>query len=228
MGWPFPMLKKLSDNVFACFKIFFSDVYSYFERYRYVIVNSQRVVHPGDRPRTLHYKIETRLWVYDEIRWAFRLMRFLYKSCYMQRSCGRRAWEARLNVRRCVNVQHKQETNTRLTAFCPGLSRWAGTRKIKPICMLLKQETASGSGIIWAICKSAPRSRQITMPAPHRSVCYRPDALPATQPTASKHWRHKTFNRLNNFIDFDRGRSVMDRWKELLRNCCAFTHSVVR
>jgi len=28
--------------------------------------------------------------------------------------------------------------------------------------------------------------RQITMPAPHHSVFYRPDALPA-QPTASKH-----------------------------------------
>ena len=39
-------------------------------------------------------------------------------------------------------------------------------------------------------CKSAPRSRQITMPAPHHSVFYRPDALPAAQPTASKHWRH--------------------------------------
>ena len=47
----------------------------------------------------------------------------------------------------------------------------------------------SGSGISWAICKSAPRSRQITTPAPHNSVFYRPDALPATQPTASKHWR---------------------------------------
>jgi len=28
----------------------------------------------------------------------------------------------------------------------------------------------SGSGISWDICKSAPRSRQITMPAPHHSV----------------------------------------------------------
>ena len=35
---------------------------------------------------------------------------------------------------------------------------------------LLKQETVSGSGISWAICKPAPRSRQITMPAPHHSV----------------------------------------------------------
>jgi len=28
------------------------------------------------------------------------------------------------------------------------------------------------------------------MPAPHHSVFYRPDALPAAQPTASKHWMY--------------------------------------
>ena len=43
----------------------------------------------------------------------------------------------------------------------------------------------SGSGIRWAICKSASHSRQITMPVPHHSVFYRPDALPAAQPTVS-------------------------------------------
>ena len=32
------------------------------------------------------------------------------------------------------------------------------------------RETVSGSGISWDICKSATRSRQITMPAPHHSV----------------------------------------------------------
>jgi len=64
-------------------------------------------------------------------------------------------------------------------------------QKGKPIWILLKQETVSGSGISWAVCKSAPRSRQITTPAPHHSVFYRPDALPAAQPTASKHWRQK-------------------------------------
>ena len=37
------------------------------------------------------------------------------------------------------------------------------------------------------ICNSAPRSRQITTPAPHHSVFYRPVALPAAQPTVSKH-----------------------------------------
>jgi len=82
-------------------------------------------------------------------------------------------------------------THNRLTALCPGQPGWAGTRKVKPNWILLKQETVSGSGISWAKCKSAPRSRQITTPAPHHSVFYRPDALPAAQPTASKHWRHK-------------------------------------
>ena len=60
-------------------------------------------------------------------------------------------------------------THTRLTALFPWLPGWAGTRKVKPIWSLLKQETVSGSGISWAICKSAPCSKQITMPAPHHS-----------------------------------------------------------
>ena len=42
----------------------------------------------------------------------------------------------------------------------------------------------SGGGISRAICKSAPRSWQITTPVPHHSVFYRPDTLPAAQPIA--------------------------------------------
>jgi len=52
---------------------------------------------------------------------------------------------------------------------------------------LLVQEIVSGNGISWAICKSAPRPRQITMPESHHTVFYRSDALPAAQPTVSKH-----------------------------------------
>jgi len=48
-------------------------------------------------------------------------------------------------------------THTRLKALCPGLPGWASTRKENPIWILLKQETVSGIGISWAICKSAPR-----------------------------------------------------------------------
>jgi len=35
---------------------------------------------------------------------------------------------------------------------------------------LLKHKIVSGNGISWAICKSAPRPRQITTPASHHSV----------------------------------------------------------
>ena len=101
-------------------------------------------------------------------------------------------------------------THTRLTALFPGPPGWAGTRKVKPNWNLLKQETVCGSGISWTICKSAPRSRQITMPAPHHSVFYRLDALPATQPTASKHWRDTLTNAMNYIIVI--GINVKSAW----------------
>ena len=65
----------------------------------------------------------------------------------------------------------RTHARARLTALFPGLLPWsAGTRKVKPIWILLKQEAVSGNGISWPICKSAPRSSQITTPAPHHSV----------------------------------------------------------
>ena len=65
---------------------------------------------------------------------------------------------------------YKKFNAIRLTALFPGLRGWAGTRKVKPIWILLKQETLSGSGISWAICKSAPCSRQTPTPVPLYSV----------------------------------------------------------
>jgi len=54
----------------------------------------------------------------------------------------------------------------------------------------MKQEMMGGSGISWTIWKSfALRFRQITTPAPHRSIFYGLDALSATQPTVSEHQR---------------------------------------
>jgi len=92
---------------------------------------------------------------------------------------------------KCLETQYLHtHTHTRLTALFPRLPGWARTRKVKPIWILLKQETVSG--ISWAICKSAPCCRLTTTPAPYHSVFYRPDALPAAQPTASKHWRRNT------------------------------------
>ena len=84
-------------------------------------------------------------------------------------------------------------THTRLTALFLGLPRWAGTRKVKPIWISLKQYTVSGSGTSWAICKSAPRSRQITTPAHHHSVFYRPDLTETYTHTQTDrpHWEVK-------------------------------------
>jgi len=43
-------------------------------------------------------------------------------------------------------IRKKSVTYTRLTALFPGLPGWAGTRKIKPIWILLKQETVASAG----------------------------------------------------------------------------------
>ena len=117
----------------------------------------------------------------------------LYKQAYQPLYSNAETWihsfiipTLSLTLTKTYTQQH---THTRLMTLCLWLPRWAGTRNVKPIWILLKQETVSSSGINWAICKSASRSRQITTPAPHHSVFYRPDALPAAQPTASKHWR---------------------------------------
>ena len=79
-------------------------------------------------------------------------------------------------------------THTRLTALCLGLPGWAGTRKVKPIWILLKQDTVSGSGIRWAICMSAHCSRETTMPATNCSVLQAgcPSCLPTNSIKALK------------------------------------------
>jgi len=66
-------------------------------------------------------------------------------------------WRRHANVDCCNSNQHLvtiicPHTHTRLMALCAGLPGWAGTRKVKPVWILLKQETVSGSGISWAIC----------------------------------------------------------------------------
>jgi len=73
---------------------------------------------------------------------------------------------------------------THLMALYPGLPRSADTRKVKPVWILLKQETVSCSGISWAICKSAPSSRQVITPAPHHSV-FLQVGCPSCRPTNS-------------------------------------------
>jgi len=74
-------------------------------------------------------------------------------------------------------------THTRLMALFPGLPAVSRYQKGKPIWILLRQETVSGCGISWAICKSASRSRQIATPAPHH--CILQARCPSCRPTNS-------------------------------------------
>ena len=87
--------------------------------------------------------------------------------------------------------QNKAHTHTH-NCFSPswilsGTTKVSRHQKGKTNLDLLEQERVSGSGISWAICKSDPGPRHITMSASLHSVFYRPDALPAAKPTASKH-----------------------------------------
>ena len=89
----------------------------------------------------------------------------------------------------CRHLHTYTHTHTFNSPFT-GTTRVSWYQKGKTNLDFTEAKTVSDSGISWAVCKSAPRFRQITMPAPHHSkIFYRPDALPAIQPTVSKHWR---------------------------------------
>jgi len=85
-----------------------------------------------------------------------------------------------------IDITHTSSHTHLFNGLLFRTTRVSWYQKGKPVWILLKQETVSGSGISWAIYKSAPCCRQITTPTPHHSVYYRPDALPAAQPTALK------------------------------------------
>jgi len=85
-----------------------------------------------------------------------------------------------------VIQQQQQQQQTHLTALCLGLPGWAGTRKTN-----LDFTEARDSEWQWhqlghmQVCTSLQTDNHSSTP-PH-TVFYRPDALPAAQPTASKH-----------------------------------------
>ena len=125
-----------------------------------------------------------------------------YNSLYTAKHTIQKCLECAKNCDNgLVNLLH---THTLLMALYPGLPGWAGTRKVNH----LKQETVSGSGISWAICKSAPRSRQITMPAPHQSV-FLQAGCPSCRPTNSV----KALKAELNLLHWSRNRKIR-KWME--------------
>jgi len=106
---------------------------------------------------------------------------FLVVSSAAQKQTLRKQTEKHFSNRSCNCETHTHPFNSPFS----GTTRVSRYQKGKT--NLDFTEIVSGSGISWAICKSAPCSRQTITPAPHNSVFYRPDALPTTQPTVSKH-----------------------------------------
>ena len=80
--------------------------------------------------------------------------------------------------------QHNRNNYNHLTASFPGQPVRAGTRKVKPIWILLKQETVSGSGISWAImqvCTSLQTDNRASTPP----LSFLQAGCPSCRPTNS-------------------------------------------
>jgi len=79
-------------------------------------------------------------------------------------------------------------TDTHLTASFPGQSGYTGTRKVKKIWILMKQEM---TGWKWHQLDHMQIICTLLQTDNHAStlllIFFRPDALPDTQPTVSRH-----------------------------------------
>ena len=84
------------------------------------------------------------------------------ESCVFLQDRFRRSTRVTRYIFLCTTAHHRHSqlhTHNRLTALFPGLPSEPVPERKKPIWILLRQETVNGSGISWAVCKSAPRSR---------------------------------------------------------------------
>ena len=72
--------------------------------------------------------------------------------------------------------------HTHLMALFPGLPRWAGTKKVKLIWILLKQETVSGSGTPYASLQLSPDRQPHQHPTTLFFSGQMPFLLPSQQP----------------------------------------------
>jgi len=121
--------------------------------------------------------------------------------------------------RKKANIKYKQTTNhtlhNRLTALSPGPPRWAGARTelldfiiIIIIIIIRFVKSQNVKRLPWykgrlteadtpTIRLGATPSGLTSAHLHHLPIFYRPDALPAAQPTVSKHWRQTTKTWLN-------------------------------
>jgi len=90
--------------------------------------------------------------------------------------------------------------HNRFTALLPGPPGWAGARRELLDFMVQGKINRSRHTDHPARRHSIRTNQCPSPPSPH--IIYRPDALPAAQPTVSKHWRHyiSTISAVNQMI----------------------------
>jgi len=124
-------------------------------------------------------------WLVGDLacRWLDLLASYLRLLCCYLRCCSfHHYWQLRLQfsiwnklpvkIRNSLSFAIIVKRNTHTHPFngpFSGTTRVSQYQKGKPIWILLKRQWGR-SGFSWNICKSAPRSRQITTPAPHHLV----------------------------------------------------------
>ena len=132
--------------------------------------------------------------------WLFWVFLEQYKCAYLQRKTKvlhiwwlTNDWGVHTHTH--AHARTHTHTHTHLMALCLGLHGWAGTRKVKPIWIILEQDSEWQLHQLghMQVCTSLQRDNHASIP---QSVFYRPGALPAAQPTVSKHWRHDDWDTM--------------------------------
>ena len=130
----------------------------------------------------------------DGIRRSSSLHRLLHHSTSLT-SLSRQTLFCLLPITHTHTHTH---THTRLTALCrdcPGEPVQKGKTNLH-FTEARDSEWQCGSGISWAICKSAPHSRQITTPAPHHSVFFT-GRMPFLPPSQQRQSTEGTYHYLS-------------------------------
>ena len=110
---------------------------------------------------------------------------FLTQSAKLYSLFTTRLSEAETKPSTCIHLNTGNITphHNRLTLLFPGSPRWAGARR-ELLDFMVQGKINRGRHT------NHPDERHsIHCPPPPSPIFYRPDALPATQPTLSKHWR---------------------------------------
>jgi len=127
---------------------------------------------------------------------------------------------------RCITTKydHKEHTHTTVLLLVWNMSgstrvsryQKSKTKKVKTNLDLLEQEIVSGSGICWAICKSAPHSRQ---PRQHPTTQFFTSRMPFL-PHNQQRQSAEANTKYCTWKDLQWGNDLQGHSWSLQHNCC--------